>query len=60
MSNKHLSLEPHKIRGREDAWWYEEAKGINMVVEPQEQTVQIVIPWKAIKYALARKEQHDA
>ena len=59
MSDKHLSLKPHNIRNRSDAWWYEESKGINMVVEPQDQTTQITIPWQEIKNALARKERTD-
>ena len=57
MSDKHLSLKPHSIRNRSDTWWYEDPKGINIVVEPQHRTTDITIPWRAIKNALARKEQ---
>ena len=57
MSDKHLNCNPHNIRNRPDAWWYEESKGINMVVEPQDRTTQIMIPWREIKNALARKER---
>jgi len=50
-----LKNKPHAIRGREDVWWYEENGGINVVVEPQDTTIQVVIPWRSIRYALARK-----
>ena len=59
MSDKHLSNMPHNIRGRKDAWWYEENGGINVVVEPQGATTQVMIPWRSIKAALARKERGD-
>ncbi len=55
MSDNDLSRHPHSIRGRKDAWWYEEAAGINVVVERQSNTTQVMIPWRSIRYALARK-----
>ena len=33
MSNAHLRVEPHHIRGRDDVWWYEEPKGISIVIQ---------------------------
>ena len=59
MSDKHLILKPHDIGSRNDAWWYEESMGVNVIVEPQDRTTQIMIPWRAIKAALARKERGD-
>lgn len=60
MSEKHLKGTPHKIRGTETAWWYEEPKGLCLVVEcPGSQgavTRQITIPWHAILGAVKRLE----
>ena len=60
MSRKHLKLGPHKIRGREDVWWYEDLRGVSIIVEPQKHTTEFTIPWTTLKNALARKEQTDA
>lgn len=57
MATKHLSNDPHHIRGREDAWWYEESSGVLVVVEPQTRTTQVLIPWRSIRTALARKDK---
>ena len=56
MSDKDLKRDPHSIRGRPDAWWYEEAAGLSVVVERQPKTTSVLIPWRAIRYALARKD----
>jgi hypothetical protein len=63
VSEKHLQIDPHNIRGRKDAWWYEEPQGICVVVEPVRdewgryvaQTVKI--PWRSIESALKRKSK---
>ncbi len=62
MSTKHLHRKPHKIRGTSTAWWYEEAKGVCVVVEHWEAgnhicTDSTTIPWKSLEGALARKAQ---
>lgn len=62
MSNHHLQLKAHKIRGTKTAWWYEEEQGISVVQEHWEASVHIstdatMIPWHAIRKALARKDR---
>lgn len=57
MADKDLQLDPHKIRGTDKAWWYEEETGICIVVEPNVTTQQIMIPWGALRSALKRKDQ---
>ena len=63
MSKKHLKRDPHDARvthGNAQAWWYEENFGICVVVEPRDdRTAQIVIPWRSIRAALARKDKQD-
>lgn len=54
MSEKHLQSKPHAIRNRHDAWWYEEEKGISVIVEPNAKTTTIRIPWKSLEGALKR------
>ncbi len=51
MSQKHLRLTAHKIN--DYAWWYEENGGISLVVKGR----IVVIPWKSIRAALARKDK---
>ena len=53
------SLDPHKIRGREDVWWYEERYGISVVVQLEEydDTTIIPIPWRALREALKRHDE---
>lgn len=57
MSVNDLQPEPHKIRKRKDAWWYEEEKGLCIVVEPQDRTMTIEIPWASLRGALRRKDK---
>jgi hypothetical protein len=62
MADKHLDPRPHHVRGCDDAWWYEEPRGICVVVEGHDElgrklTKQRMIPWRSIKTALARKER---
>lgn len=57
MSDKDLSMNPHKIRGMKTAWWYEEEKGICLVVEPHDTTQLITIPWDSLRFALKRKDK---
>jgi hypothetical protein len=61
MSNTDLSIHPHAID--EHSWWYEEEKGIRVVIEARDSagrfymTVQRLIPWKEIKAAAARLDR---
>ena len=64
MSNKHLKLTPHKIAHDPTAWWYEEAKGIFVVQDYYRAkdglylgTRSVVIPWRAIRAALKKKDK---
>ncbi len=58
MSDNDLKLSSHKLRGRYDAWWYEEAKGICLVVQFTSTITKTVdIPWREIRRALARKDK---
>jgi hypothetical protein len=63
MANKHLSLQPEDIAHRtERAWWYEEPRGINVVIEIKDgdrylRTAQLKIPWAKVRAALARKDR---
>lgn len=53
MAIKHLKRYPKKID--KHAWWYEEAKGIGVVVQRSNQTRNLpIIPWSKIRAALAR------
>jgi len=54
MANKDLKLRPHRIRGRDDVWWYEDPKGIDICYKRN----HFVVPWRAIRSALARKDSH--
>ena len=59
-----LDCNPHPIsvldEGRfhrtDSAWWYEENGGVLVVVETHPETIQLHIPWRSIRAALARKE----
>jgi len=63
MSDKDLHTSPHAVRGMPEAWWYEEPKGITVVVEFRDNagdhlgTKQVPIPWYMLRNALARKER---
>jgi hypothetical protein len=61
MGNSALKLDPHNIT--ESCWWYEEEKGINVVVEHRSKdgatcyhTAQYLIPWDQVRAALSRKD----
>ena len=60
MANKHLNRKPHKIT--DHCWWYEQQKGIEVVVEHTDDddlyshTAIYLIPWKDIRAALGRKD----
>ena len=61
MADKHLSRRSHRmlsIGGRriEDAWWYEEARGLTVVTLVPG---QYGIRWSSLRAALARKDQKD-
>lgn len=56
MSNADLKREPHYIT--EDCWWYEEAKGIEIVMRVYPSVTYVrTIPWRSIRAALARKDK---
>jgi hypothetical protein len=63
MSTKHLQNNPHAIRGDTTAWWYEEEAGVCVVQQyltPRGTvfgTRSVVIPWRSIRGALARKDK---
>lgn len=63
MSDKHLKLSPHRIAHDQTAWWYEQPSGIRVVQEYHTQfgeligTRTVVIPWRAIRGALIRKDK---
>lgn len=54
---KHLQRKAHAVTGTTKAWWYEEGKGICLVIQPAVDTQQIVISWAALRGALKRKDQ---
>jgi len=56
MNSGKLSRLLHKIRGTKEAWWYEEPKGICVVVRANTQSSIIDIPWHSIRRALKRKD----
>lgn len=62
MSNENLKRTPHQTKD-ERVWWYEEPRGITIVIEFWEcssdtkDTQQIYIPWGALRRAVARKDQ---
>ena len=62
MSDTDLKLHAHKIRGHTDAWWYEDPKGIAVVVEfrdedgTHQESKIILIPWNMLRPALERKD----
>lgn len=55
--NKHLKRTPHHPQGREDAWWYEEKRGIHVLIQTSFGTKQVLIDWRSIRAALARKDK---
>jgi hypothetical protein len=61
VSAKHLTRDPQHRRGHDDWWWYEQADGICVVVEPKPfphaQTRSVTIPWARIRSALKRKDR---
>ena len=58
MANKHLSRNPHSLRGRKDIWWYEEVRGIAIYTrQPSGNVTHFIIPWLSIRPALARKDK---
>lgn len=59
MAIKHLSLKPKKID--DHAWWYEEEKGIFVVVHQSPTGIirDIYIPWHKIRAALARLDKKE-
>lgn len=63
MTAKHLKTEPHDLD--ENAWWYEAANGLTMVIRAVDphgnyiQTVQRRIPWSQIRLSLARLDKPE-
>ena len=64
MSNEHLKLTPHTIAHDPHVRWFEEPQGIWVVQEYYRAkdglylgTRSVVIPWRAIRAALKRKDR---
>jgi len=58
MSDKHLQHNPHQIRGVANVWWYEEPRGMELIVERVGMSTQhVTIPWYVVRFALARKDK---
>ena len=61
MSRKHLLSEPQFVAHDESWWFYEENRGICIVVEPvipkSAPTRSVTIPWARIRAALKRKDR---
>ena len=63
MANKDLKHIPHDIS--ENAWWYEESQGINVIVMPEAlppegsalKGAHIRISWRVLRNALRRKDK---
>jgi len=61
MSDKHLLVDPHQID--EFAWWYEEPKGISILIEVRKpngehlSTEQRTLAWRSVEAALRRKKK---
>lgn len=52
--NKNLNRKPHVID--EKSWWYEENRGISIIIEPHDGTTEKRINWRVIRSALKRKD----
>ena len=63
MSNEHLKLTPHTMAHDPHVRWFEEPQGIWVVQEYRAKdglylgTRSVVIPWRAIRGALKRKDR---
>lgn len=57
MSYKHLHKKYHPVKGSGTGWWYEDNRGIDVIVHPQPTRVHIYITWRAIRAALGRKDR---
>jgi hypothetical protein len=64
MGEHYLQRKPHKVRGDNEAWWYEEPQGISVVVSYERFKVfctkEVKIPWRSLEYALKRKRKPNA
>jgi len=54
MSAKDLKRSPHLVDDR--AWWYEDIRGIVVVVESSK-TRLLTLPWRSLRAALKRKDK---
>ena len=63
MSDQHLQMKPHRLPHDPTSWWYEEPAGLCVVQEYRGTTGavygtrSVVIPWRAIRAALKRKDR---
>lgn len=58
MAKDDLQRMPHKVRGRDDVWWYEEPAGISVVVQCGCLETKIVnISWRSLRAALRRLDR---
>jgi len=59
MAKKHLSLEPKQINS--NAWYYEEAYGIHIYYDHEddygEVHINFKIPWRMLRASLKRKDK---
>lgn len=56
MSDTHLRRDSHKTKYSR-IWWYEDNRGIDVVVHPHETCVIVNITWRALRAALERKDR---
>lgn len=48
------SLKPHRVRGRDDVWWYEDRRGIDLVHSVTGHGTVYRISWKQLLEAARR------
>jgi hypothetical protein len=53
--NTHLLRSPHTID--DEAWWYEEQRGLCIMVKSVSSIKELYIPWRLIRAALRRKDR---
>ena len=56
MSAKHMKRNSHKTPDK-NIWWYEDNRGIDVIVHPHVACVSVQISWRALRAALKRKDR---
>jgi len=54
-----LHLKPHHTSGEPGWWWYEEPRGITVVLSSDltgDRNIMVKIAWRALRNALVRKD----